>query len=350
MPLSKIIEQLQPLVISIEKVRLDPRNARSHPDTNLYVLKKSLESYGQRKPIVANKNTGFIEAGNGLYLAAKSLGWHEIAAILIDDNTETAAGYGLIDNQSGLLAGWNLANLNEIINELKSKDFDLSLTGFSDEELNEFLSPVLPEHTVSKQLSKGYVEGITEIDPLKLAYRLESVCHCPKRNLAIDMFSGKGRLSFWYQRLFTKVIRVDKELFEGIDFNQKAEKFLTDHLHEYMDFDFIDFDDEGCPGKELQLFFSLVEHKKSPFILCITDGLGLALKVRGKINLYEKYLCGTNEAIKITNDIPYREFDHYVTHLVNTLCESHSFYNRTINWYRGADGNVIYAGFEIIPK
>jgi hypothetical protein len=222
--------------------------------------------------------------------------------------------------------------------------------GFSDEEIKEFLNPTIPEHTMSSHISKGYVEGIEEIDPLKLAYRLESVCHCCNRNLAIDLFSGQGRLSFWYKRLFSNVIMVDKANYDGIDFNQKAESFLQEHLTDYMDFDFVDFDDEGCPGKELQLFFSLIEGKRSPFILCLTDGMGLALKIRGRINLFDKYLFGKDETIKINDDSQYMDFDQYVKHLIDTLCARHGFEYKTINWYRGANGNVIYAGFEIAPK
>jgi len=77
---------------------------------------------------------------------------------------------------------------------------------------------------------------------------------------------------------------VDKKNYDGIDFNVSAETFLREYLSEYINFDFIDFDDEGCPGKELQLFFSLIKGKKEPFILCLTDGMGLALKIRGRIN------------------------------------------------------------------
>jgi hypothetical protein len=203
---------------------------------------------------------------------------------------------------------------------------------------------------MNSELSKGYVEGVDNINPLKLAYRLESVCHCGKRNLAIDLFSGQGDLAFWYQRLFRKVIKVDKEKYDGIDFNQKAGAFLKEYLHEFEGFDFIDFDDEGCPGKELQLFFSLIRGKPEPFVLCITDGMGLALKVRGKINLYDKYLYGINEVIKINDNIPYERFDQYLKHLIDTLCTSNGFCSRVLNWYRGAEGNVIYAGLEIYPE
>jgi hypothetical protein len=49
----------------------------------------------------------------------------------------------------------------------------------------------------------------------------------------------------------------------------------------------------------------------------------------------------------IQDDSRYRDFDQYVKHLVDALCIRYGFTNKVINWYRGADGNVIYACFEI---
>jgi hypothetical protein len=66
--------------------------------------------------------------------------------------------------------------------------------------------------------------------------------------------------------------------------------------------------------------------------------------------LYDKYLWGKDETLKIKDDSLYREFDQYIKHLIDTLCNKYGFDNRVLNWYRGADGNVIYACFKITPK
>jgi hypothetical protein len=273
-----------------------------------------------------------------------------VPVIMVEMTDSQRQAFAVADNKTAELADWNFPKLKEVLNELRLEDVDIKSLGFSDEEIRDLLNQISPQHSMGPEISKGYVEGVDSIDPLKLAYRLESVCHCKKRRLAIDLFSGQGRLAFWYQRLFDKVIRVDKEQYDNVLFHQKAERFLKEHLSEFENFDFVDFDDEGCPGKELQLFFSLIQGKKEPFILCITDGMGLALKVRGKINLYDKYLCGKDEVIKIKDNLPYEQFDQYLKNLIESLCAKYGFYNKVLNWYRGAEGNVIYAGFEIIPK
>lgn len=85
----------------------DPENARLHPEENDLAIRDSLTRYGQRKPIVVNRRTGRVEAGNGTLAAARALGWRRIAAVWVDDDHLTAIGYGLADNRTAELATWN---------------------------------------------------------------------------------------------------------------------------------------------------------------------------------------------------------------------------------------------------
>ena len=99
-------------------------------------------AYGQRKPIVVNKETGIIEAGNGLYSAAKELGWDKIAAAFVTDEKDVATGYAIMDNQSALLAEWELPTLKDLLQELDDGETDMSLTGFSDDELENMMTQI----------------------------------------------------------------------------------------------------------------------------------------------------------------------------------------------------------------
>lgn len=139
-----IVDMLKPLAVPIDSVHPDPRNARVHPERNLEALRRSLQYYGQRKPIVVRREDRRIIAGNGLWLAAKDLGWTEIAAVFVEDDEITATGYALMDNQSALLADWDFEVLGELMEELRANDFDLDLTGFEAPEL-DFPKPVVIE-------------------------------------------------------------------------------------------------------------------------------------------------------------------------------------------------------------
>ncbi len=135
-----IIESLQPLAAPIDSIRLDPRNARKHPTPNLIAIKNSLQAYGQRKPIVVNAKTGIIEAGNGLYMAAKELGWTEVAAVKVEDDKDTATGYALMDNQSALLAEWELPTLKDLLESLDTGAYDMDLTGFDAKTIEDLMT------------------------------------------------------------------------------------------------------------------------------------------------------------------------------------------------------------------
>ena len=119
--MDNIIEQLKPLAVDIKDVKLDKKNARMGHDVGK--ISASLIKYGQRKPIVVNKNTMIIEAGNGTYQAAKAINWSHIAAVFVEDDEHTATGYALADNRLAELSEWNEANLLKSLSHLGEEFF-----------------------------------------------------------------------------------------------------------------------------------------------------------------------------------------------------------------------------------
>ena len=133
-----IIQDLLPLKISLEAVQEDPNNARHHTDESSEQIANSLNLYGQRKPIVINAETGFIEAGNGTLRAAKKLGWTHIAAVHVDDDPDTATGYSVADNRVAELSEWNPAALKSLFDNI---DNPLDIPGVDDEWLKSLAFP-----------------------------------------------------------------------------------------------------------------------------------------------------------------------------------------------------------------
>lgn len=132
--LSYITESLHPLAVPINTLHLDPANARVHHDVPR--IAAALKQYKQRKPIVANRaENGKIEAGNGTFLAAVSLGWTHIACVFVEDDPATAAGYGIADNRVGEFSEWD----EDVLRELLPSIGDI-YTGFETAEIQELLS------------------------------------------------------------------------------------------------------------------------------------------------------------------------------------------------------------------
>ncbi len=131
--LSYIAEGLRPLAVPIDNLHEDPANARVGHDVAR--IAASLQAYGQRKPIVANRlQEGKIEAGNGTFRAARQLGWTHLAVVFVDDDPATAAAYGVADNRVGEFSRWD----EDVLRELLPTTGDL-FTGFEPAELDELV-------------------------------------------------------------------------------------------------------------------------------------------------------------------------------------------------------------------
>ncbi|MCC7063411.1 MAG: DNA modification methylase [Planctomycetes bacterium] len=140
---STISEPLRSLVIPLADLNLDAANARLHPEKNLAAIRSSLAQFGQRKPIVVQKKGMIVRAGNGTVLAARALGWTEIAAVVVDDDNATAAAFAIADNRTADLAEWDdevLATLLQSMDEATRK-----AVGFDQVDLDQLLKDLTPE-------------------------------------------------------------------------------------------------------------------------------------------------------------------------------------------------------------
>ncbi len=156
--LSHIAEQLRPLAVPCSALILDPANARRHPEQNLAALQGSLRVYGQRKPVVVNRRTGAIEAGNGTLEAALALGWSHLAAVYVDDDPMTATGFSIADNRTAELAEWDRAALDKLLGEIQTNDplLDQMLA-----DLGASLAPVKPGRTDPDEVPEPPDEPLT---------------------------------------------------------------------------------------------------------------------------------------------------------------------------------------------
>jgi site-specific DNA-methyltransferase (adenine-specific) len=112
--------------MAVGDLQFDPANARTHGEDNLAAIRASLRAYGQRKPVVVNRRTGLVEAGNGTLQAALSLGWTHVAALFVDDDPTAAAGFSIADNRTAELADWSKEALDKLLRDVQTDDEDLA--------------------------------------------------------------------------------------------------------------------------------------------------------------------------------------------------------------------------------
>ena len=123
--------ELARLVVPLDGLRLDKQNARTHSERNLGAIRRSLELFGQQKPIVVNAK-GTVVAGNGTVQAAKALGWTRLAVVRFKGTPVQAKAYAVADNRTAELAEWDPENLSAVLKELADEDYlwedDLAFT------------------------------------------------------------------------------------------------------------------------------------------------------------------------------------------------------------------------------
>ena len=116
------------------------RNARTHSDEQVAQIAASIREWGWTVPVLIDEDGGLI-AGHGRVLAARKLGLAEIPVMVATGWSEAQKrAYVLADNKLALNAGWDADLLRVELADLQAFDFDLGLTGFSDDELAGLLA------------------------------------------------------------------------------------------------------------------------------------------------------------------------------------------------------------------
>jgi len=116
-------------------------NSRTHSDDQVAQIAASIKEFGWTNPILVDGDNSII-AGHGRLMAARKLKMDEVPTIELDYLTDVQRKALIIaDNKLALNSDWDLGLLSLELEELQGLDFDLALTGFSDDELAKLLEP-----------------------------------------------------------------------------------------------------------------------------------------------------------------------------------------------------------------
>jgi DNA modification methylase len=122
--------------------RLQPyaKNAKQHGPDQVAKIAASMAEFGWTVPCLVGED-GELIAGHGRVLAATQLGLTEAPVIVLGHLSEAQRkAYRIADNKLTELGTWDAALLSEELNTLFAEEFDLSLVGFSDDELQTLLA------------------------------------------------------------------------------------------------------------------------------------------------------------------------------------------------------------------
>ena len=139
------LSHIQVVLRTLDSLLPCARNSRTHSDEQVAQVAASIVEFGWTSPILVD-GEGTIIAGHARLLAARKLEMTEVPVIVLA-HLSPAQRRALViaDNKLAMNAGWDEEMLRVELESLGADGFNLSLVGFSDEELVVLLAVDEPE-------------------------------------------------------------------------------------------------------------------------------------------------------------------------------------------------------------
>lgn len=128
--------RLETVWVPVKDVRPHPRNVRQG---DVGAITESLKTHGQYRPLVVQKSSGYILAGNHTYRAAKALKCVEVAVVFVDVDDDQAVRIMLTDNKTSDHASYDDDELAGLLAELARTPTGLEGTGWSGDDVDDLL-------------------------------------------------------------------------------------------------------------------------------------------------------------------------------------------------------------------
>jgi hypothetical protein len=133
-------DKLQIVYVPVNQLKPYKGNPRKINEKGIAKLQRSVEEFGFVNPILAQRGTNMIIAGHQRLKAAKAAGLTEVPVVWLDMDDVTAKAYNIADNRLQDEAEWDFTPLADLLTELDTGAFDLTLTGFDTDELEQMMN------------------------------------------------------------------------------------------------------------------------------------------------------------------------------------------------------------------
>lgn len=219
-------------------------NSRTHSEEQVNQIVASINEFGFTNPLLIDEKDNII-AGHGRLLASKKLKMEEVPCIVLSGLTEAQKkAYIIADNKMALNAGWDEELLKIELESLKELNFDLELTGFNVDELDDIFQveeeqeiveddfDIEPPEEPKAKLGDIYQLGnhrlmcgdstkIEDVEKLMNGNKADMVFTDPPYGMNLDTdFSGmKNKLDFAKEKGFTGGKKYEQGIVD--DFNPK---------------------------------------------------------------------------------------------------------------------------------
>jgi site-specific DNA-methyltransferase (adenine-specific) len=181
----------------IEKITPYARNSRTHSDEQVAQIAASIREWGWTNPILVDEDGGLI-AGHGRLLAARKLGLSQIPTMVAKGWSEAQKkAYVIADNKLALNAGWDLELLAVELGNLQGFNFDLQLTGFSEDELGKLLAEKTEGNTDPDEIPEVPADPVTKPGDLWLMGKHRLLCGDSTSVGDMEKLTGGQLVDMW---------------------------------------------------------------------------------------------------------------------------------------------------------
>lgn len=149
----------------LQKADYNPRIDLKPGDKEYEKIKRSIEEFGYVEPVIVNKDKTII-GGHQRIKVLKDLGYENIECVVVDlDKTKEKALNIALNRIEG---GWDYNKLEQVLNELAESDFDVEITGFSNEEIEN-----ASQDLISDLLQDDYVDLKEELKVFSMTFVID---------------------------------------------------------------------------------------------------------------------------------------------------------------------------------
>lgn len=130
-------------IIKTEELKMaayNPRKELTEKDQEYQKIKRSITEFGFVNPLIINKDMTVI-GGHQRLKVLQELGYTSVECVIVDLDKQNEKALNIALNK--ISGDWDTEKLESLLQELQLEDFDVSLTGFGSDEVDDILSDLV---------------------------------------------------------------------------------------------------------------------------------------------------------------------------------------------------------------
>jgi DNA modification methylase len=254
----------------INPAAYNPRKDLQPGDPEYEKLKRSMNEFGYVEPIVWNKRTGNIVGGHQRYKILLDQDIQEIDCVVVDlDETKEKALNIALNKISG---EWDLPKLKDLLQELDTGEFDIEITGFDMDEIEELITQIhVSDEIIEDEAPEPPEEPVTKPGDLWLLGRHRLLCGDSTDQTVVAKLM---------ENQLADMIFTDPPY--NVDYQGSAGKIMNDNMTDDVFYCFL-----------LDAFKNMAQKSKegAPIYVCHADSEGLNFRAAFKEAVWDLKQC-----------------------------------------------------------